>query len=75
MRMATEACPELARLVERLAEAMNERKRVEGDDHHSTEARMSVDERMNAALEAMRAHKAEHHCELSESGNNSQPTA
>lgn len=59
-------CPELARLVERLAESINERKRVETDESHTTKQRMAVDQDTADALEAVRAHKSEHQCELAE---------
>ncbi len=64
--MSTENCPELARLVERLGEAINQQKRLEADDEHTTEERMTVDQQVADALEAMRVHKAEHHCEMAE---------
>ncbi len=74
-RMAAESCPELAHLVQQLAEAMNERKRVETDDSHSTEERMHSDQQISNVLEAVRAHKAEHRCELADDGSNSHSAA
>lgn len=59
-------CPELARLVEHLGEAINQQKRIEANDSHTTEDRMAVDQQVAEALDAMRAHKAEHHCEMAE---------
>lgn len=64
--MTTENCPKLAQLVEQLGEAINTQKRIAADESRTTEERLSADEQMAKALEAMRTHKAEHHCEMAE---------
>jgi hypothetical protein len=64
--MSAKNCPELARLVERLGAAINQQKRIEADEEHTTEERMQVDQQMSDALEAVRVHKAEHQCEMAE---------
>jgi hypothetical protein len=61
--MADGTCPEDVRLVQHLAQAINAKKHVEGDDSHSPEDRMRADDDVNRAMEAIRSHKATHQCE------------
>jgi Sec-independent protein translocase protein TatA len=64
--MSTENCPKLAQLVEQLGEAINTQKRVAADEARTTDERVSADQQMSEALEAVRSHKAEHQCEMAE---------
>jgi hypothetical protein len=57
--MSDETTPEQLDRVQRLAEAINEKKRMEADESHSVEDRMRADKKMNEALDDVRAHKAE----------------
>jgi hypothetical protein len=57
--MSEETTPEQLDRVQRLAEAINEKKRMEADESHSVEDRMRADIKMNHALDEVRAHKAE----------------
>jgi hypothetical protein len=67
--MADETCPENIRLVQHLAQAINAKKRLEGNDEHSPEDRMRADESVNHAMEAIRAHKANHECQPQETNS------
>ncbi len=57
--MSNETTPEQLDRVQRLAEAINEKKRMEADTSHSMEDRMRADEKMNEALDDVRAHKSD----------------
>jgi hypothetical protein len=57
--MTDETSPDRVQRVQRLAEALNEKKRMEDDDSHSAEQRMKADEKVNQALEAVRTHKSD----------------
>lgn len=63
--MTAENCTELAELVRNLAEAMNEKKRIDDDPLQAPEQRVAAQERITQGMEAIRAHKASHQCELS----------
>lgn len=56
--MSDETTPEQLERVQRLAEAINEKNRMEADQSHSVEDRMRADQKMNEALEEVRAHKS-----------------
>jgi hypothetical protein len=64
LRMAVENCPELERLVQSLAKAMNEKGRIKQDKLAGSEERSHADEDVNMAIAAIRAHKADHQCEM-----------
>jgi hypothetical protein len=57
--MNDETSPEQLERVHRLAEAINQKKRVESDDAHSTEDSLRADEDVQEALEDVRANKSE----------------
>ena len=67
--MTDETCPERMELVQRLAEAINDKKRMENDDSHSAEERMKADQEVNQALEAVRTHKSDGGCAGTKSSN------
>lgn len=59
MRMADKPSPERLRLVQRLAKAINRKKRMEKSPAHSTKERLRADEQVTEALEAVRTEKPE----------------
>lgn len=61
--MTDETCPERIELVQRLGEAINDKKHLETRDSHSTKARMKADKKVNQALDAVRTHKSEGGCQ------------
>lgn len=65
--MSEQTTPEQLDRVQRLAEAINEKKRMEADESHSMEDRMRADKKMNEALEEVRAHKSEKEAKTPES--------
>ena len=67
LSMTDETCPERIDLVQRLAEAMNGKKRAENNDSHSVKARIAADEKVNHAVEALRSNKAEGGCQAANS--------
>ena len=57
--MSDETSPEQLERVQRLAEAINQKKRLESDDQRSTDERLHADLEVQQALDDVRAHKEE----------------
>jgi hypothetical protein len=69
--MSDETSPEQLERVHRLAEAINQKKRVESDDARSTEDCLRADEDVQQALDDVRANKSE----VEKSDHNEMPAA
>ncbi len=57
--MKDETTPEQLERVQRLAEALNAKKRMEDDGSHSMEDRLRADEKVQSALEDVRSRQGE----------------